>query len=148
MPKEFWAEAIATTVYLSNRAPTRSAWNKTPQEAWNGRKSGISHLRVFGSIAYVHVPDERRSKLDDKSEKIVFIRYDMRSKGYKLYNPSNGKTIISNNVEFDEEGAWEFNYQENDFNFFPSFEEEEQATVEQPIEEPTIPIASPMPTKD
>ena len=95
MPKKFWAEAVATAIYLSNRVPTKSAWNKTPQEAWNERKPGISHLRVFSIIAYFHVPDERRSKLDDKNEKLVYIGYDMTSKGYKLYNPSNGKTIIS-----------------------------------------------------
>ena len=140
MPKEFWAEAVATAVYLSNRAPTRSVWNKTPQEAWNGRKPGISHLRVFGSIAYVHVPDEKRSKLDDKSEKLIFIGYDMSSKGYKLYNPSNGKTIISRGVEFDEEGAWDFESHENDFNFFPGFEEVEQVLEEQQREEPTTPF--------
>ena len=105
MPKEFWAEVVVTSVYLSNRAPTRSVWNKTPQEAWNGRKPRISHFRVFGSIAYVHVPDKKRSKLDDKGKKLVFIGYDMNSKGYKLYNPSNRKTIISRDVEFDEESA-------------------------------------------
>ena len=62
--------------------------HKTLQEAWNERKSGISHLTVFRSIAYVHVPDEKGSKLDDKSEKLVFIGYDMNFKGYKLYNPN------------------------------------------------------------
>lgn len=69
MPKEFWAEAVACAVYLSNLLPSRSVWGKTPQEAWSGRKPNISHLRVFGSIAYVHVPNEKRNKLDDKSEK-------------------------------------------------------------------------------
>ena len=71
----------------------------------------------------------------------------MSSKGYKLYNPSNGKTIISRDIEFDEEGAWDFHSQENDFNFFPDFEEE-QTIVELPIEEPTTLIASPTPTED
>jgi hypothetical protein len=77
-------------------------WGKTPQEAWSGRKPGISHLRVFGSIAHVHVPDERRTKLDDKSESFIFIGYDTYSKGYKLYNPKNGKHVISRDVIFDE----------------------------------------------
>jgi len=42
-------------------------WGKTPQEAWSGRKQGISHLRIFESIAHVHIPDEKIAKLDGKS---------------------------------------------------------------------------------
>ncbi|KAE8676644.1 hypothetical protein F3Y22_tig00111582pilonHSYRG00249 [Hibiscus syriacus] len=98
LPKEFWAEAVACAVYLTNRSPTRSVWGKTPQEAWSGRKPDISHLRTFGSIAHVHVPDERRTKLGDKSESFIFIGYDANSKGYKLYNPNNKKFVISRDV--------------------------------------------------
>ena len=103
MPKEFWAEAVACAVYLSNRSPTRSVWGKTPQEAWSGRKSGISHLKVFGSITYTHVPNETRTKFDDKSEKFIFIGYKSNYKTYKLCYPSIRKTIISQDVKFDEE---------------------------------------------
>jgi len=71
--KDFWAKIVASDVYLSNLSPTRSVWGKTPQEAWSERKLGISHLRVLGSIAYAHVHDEKRSKLDDKSKKLIFI---------------------------------------------------------------------------
>ncbi|KAE8655864.1 hypothetical protein F3Y22_tig00117016pilonHSYRG00207 [Hibiscus syriacus] len=131
LPKEFWAEAIACVVYLTNRSPTRSVWGKTSQEAWSGRKPGISHLRTFGSIAHVHVPDERRMKLDDKSESFIFISYDANSKGYKLYNPNNKKFVISQDVVFNEEGEWDFNSHTYDFNFFPQFEEDEQTMSEQ-----------------
>lgn len=44
-------------------------------------ESPISHLRVFGSVAHVHIADERSTKLDDKSESFVFIGYDSSSKG-------------------------------------------------------------------
>ena len=132
LPKEFWAEAVACAVYISNRSPTKSVLEKTPQEAWSGRKPGVSHLRVFGSIAHAHVPDEKRSKLDDKSEKYIFIGYDANSKGYKLYNPETKKTIISRNVIFDEEGEWDWRSNNEDYNFLLSFEEE---NVEQPREE-------------
>ena len=57
MPIEFWAEAIDCAIYLSNRCPTRSVQEKTPQQAWSRKKPTVSHLRVFGSIAYAHVPD-------------------------------------------------------------------------------------------
>lgn len=61
MPKEFWAEAMACAVYLSNRSPIRSLQKATPQEKWSGWKPTLSHIRVFGIIAYVHVPDEKKS---------------------------------------------------------------------------------------
>ncbi|KAJ4728613.1 Retrovirus-related Pol polyprotein from transposon TNT 1-94 [Melia azedarach] len=124
LPKEFWAEVVSTAVYLSNRSPTRSVWEKTPQEAWCGRKPGISHLRVFGNVAHAHVPDKRRTKLDDKSESFIFIGCDSSSKGYKLYNPNNNKIVMSRDVIFDEEGEWNFGLDVDDFNFFPLFEEE------------------------
>lgn len=125
LPKEFWAEAVACAIYLSNRSPTRSVWGKTPQEAWSGRKPGISHLRVFESVAHVHIPDERRAKLEDKSEKFIFVGYDPNSKGYKLYIPNNKKIVVSRDVVFDEEGQWDFGPDENEYSFFPQFEEEE-----------------------
>lgn len=65
-----WAEVVACMVYLSNWPPTRSVLGKTPEEAWNGRKSGISHLRVIGSIGHAHVPSEKRSNLDNKTKKL------------------------------------------------------------------------------
>ncbi|KAH9782617.1 hypothetical protein KPL71_008982 [Citrus sinensis] len=99
LPKELWAEVVACAIYLSNRSPTRSVWGKTPREAWSGRKPSITHLRVFGSIAHVHVPDESRAKLGDKSEKFIFIGYNNNSKGYKLYNPNNGKIVISRDIK-------------------------------------------------
>jgi transposase InsO family protein len=109
MPKELWAKAVDCAVYLSNRCPTRSVQEKTPQQAWSRKKPTISHLRVFGSIVYVQVLDQERSKLHDKSEKYVFIGYDPSSKGYKLYNPSTKKVIVSRDVEFDEKGIWNWN---------------------------------------
>lgn len=60
--------------------------DQTPQEAWNGMKPSINYSQAFQSIAYGHVAQQERSKLDDPSIKYVFIiGYDSHSKGYKLY---------------------------------------------------------------
>lgn len=124
MPKEFCVEAVACAVYLNNQSPTKKLMQMTPQEAWSGKKPDISHLRVFGSIGYVYVLDETRSKLDDKSEKLVFIGYAKNSKRYKLYNPRNGKIVISRDVEFNEDGSWEWNVpQDENYNFLPLFDD-------------------------
>ena len=143
MPKELWAEAVDCAVYISNRCLTKSIDGKTPQEAWSGRKPNVSHLRVFGSIAYAHVPDQRRSKLDDKSEKLVFIGYDKRSKGYKLYNPITKKIVVSRDVRFNEEEAWNWSKKEDEgSNSTPLFEE-----TNEEVREPVSPPLSPSPTQ-
>jgi hypothetical protein len=45
----------------------------TPKEKFIGKKLDVSHLIVFGCIAYVHIPDVKRSKLDPKAKKYIFI---------------------------------------------------------------------------
>ncbi|GJT59267.1 retrovirus-related pol polyprotein from transposon TNT 1-94 [Tanacetum coccineum] len=131
MPKEFWAEAVDCAVYLLNQYPPKSLDNKTPQEAWNGMKPTVSHLRIFRSIAYVYVPSQRRSKLDDRSKKHVFVGYDKQSKGYKLYNPVTRKVVMSRDVEFDEEESWDWSIEENErYDFLPMIDEEETGEVE------------------
>jgi len=67
LPESFWAEAVNTAVYLHNRRPIKSLEGKTPHQAWNGIKPDLSQLRVFGCDAYLHVPDEQRTKLEVKS---------------------------------------------------------------------------------
>ena len=69
LPEEFWVEAIAYATYLINRTSTKNVNNMTPKEAYSGLKPGVGHLKIFGCIAYVHVPNQRRGKLDHKSKK-------------------------------------------------------------------------------
>eukprot|EP00253_Pinus_taeda_P036673 PITA_36673 len=64
---------METACYLVNRSPSSALEDKTPQEVWTGKKPSLSHMRVFGCDAYVHVPKEKRTKLDSKSKKCIFI---------------------------------------------------------------------------
>ena len=106
LPKSFWAEAVSTAVYLQNRLPTKAVQGMTPIEAWGGIKPSIKHLRVFGSLCYTHVPDVKRSKLDEKAEKGILIGYSSQSKGYKVYNINSEKVFISRDVKVDEDAYW------------------------------------------
>ena len=65
--QEFWALAIDIACYLKNRSPTLALVDKTPYEVWSSQKPSIAHLRVFGCEAFMHVPKEKRSKLDNKA---------------------------------------------------------------------------------
>ena len=106
LPKKFWAEAFRTSVYLLNRLFTKAVQGKTPIEAWSGRKPTAKHLRVFGSICYAHIPPQKRSKLDAKAERGIFLGYDSQAKGYRIFNLSTEKIMISRDVEFDEDASW------------------------------------------
>jgi len=75
LPNYFWAETVATVVYIMNRAPTAVVHGMTPKQKFIGKKPNVSHLRVFSCIAYMHVPKEKRSKLDPKVEKCIFFGY-------------------------------------------------------------------------
>ncbi|GKD19054.1 retrovirus-related pol polyprotein from transposon TNT 1-94, partial [Tanacetum coccineum] len=121
--------------------------NKTPQEAWNGMKPTVSHLRIFGSIAYVHVPSQRRSKLDDRSKKHVFVGYEKQSKGYKLYNPVTRKVVVSRDMEFEEEGSWDWSIEENErHDFLLVIDEEKTGESGDEVQQPKSP--TPTPTQD
>ncbi|CAL2255687.1 unnamed protein product [Prunus armeniaca] len=86
MPLEFSAEAVNTAVYILNRCPTKALDKKTPFEAYSGRKQGLKHLRVFG--------------------------YGSCEKGYRLYNITTGKVIISRDMVFNEDASWDWNAQQ------------------------------------
>lgn len=58
LPKSFWSLAATTAAYLHNRVPNSNTGDKTPQEILLGKKPSVKHLRVFGSWASVHVPQE------------------------------------------------------------------------------------------
>ncbi len=77
LPKYFWAETIAIVVYIMNGTPTSTIHGMTPKEKFTGKKPDVSPLIVFGCIAYVHVLDEKKSKLDPKAEKCIFVGYSL-----------------------------------------------------------------------
>ena len=93
-------------VYVQNRCPNAKLNGQTPHEAWSGKKPCVSHLKIFGSVAYAHVPAQQRTKLEDRSKKLVFIGYDGKTKGYKLFNPVTNKVLVSRDVVIDEENEW------------------------------------------
>ena len=102
LPKSFWAEALATAIYLRNRSPTKPVEGKTPYEAIYGEKPKVENLRVFGCTAYSLIPKDERHKLDFKARKCIFLGYPCNRKGYRLYDQSIRRVIHSRDVRFNE----------------------------------------------
>jgi hypothetical protein len=99
---KYWAEAINCENYIINRTPTKALKNITPEEAWTKIKPNVSHFCVFGSIAWAHIPDEKRKALQPKSEKCIFFGYSEDVKVIYFFNHIVMKFIIRRDVKFDE----------------------------------------------
>ena len=82
-PKFYWAEAVQIAIYIQNRIGGKVS----AHDLYFRRKPNLQHLKVFRSIAYVHVLKEKQRKLDTKPEKCILVRYSDEQKGYKCYNP-------------------------------------------------------------
>ncbi|KAG6491761.1 hypothetical protein ZIOFF_046699 [Zingiber officinale] len=91
MSIRFWGEAVRHAVYLLNRLPTKALGERTPFEAWMGRKSHLAHLRVFGCVAYVKNTAPHLKKLDDRSSPMVYLGVEEGCKAHHLFDPRHGK---------------------------------------------------------
>ena len=64
---------------------------------------------MFGSVAYVHVPEQKKTKLDDRSHKCFLLGVSGESKAYRLYDPVMKKIIVNRDVIFEEDEKWNWN---------------------------------------
>ena len=98
MPKAFWAEAVAHAADIRNRFIAPRCNSKTSYELLTGETPRLDHLRVFGSLAWTHVPKKNRIKLDDRSLRgVVVACYD--NSLYKLWIPSKKRAVLSRHVQ-------------------------------------------------
>ena len=105
MHASFWAEASKTAVYIQNRCPHSFLKNTTPEEVFSRIKPDLSHLRIFKCPVYIHIPKEKRTKLEPSGKRGIFIRYCENSKGYRIYIPGQRSVEISRDVIFEEDSA-------------------------------------------
>ena len=110
LSKRFWAEAVNMACFLINRSPSKAIDCKIPEEVWTGKPVDYSILKIFGCPAYAHVESEQRSKLDSKSKQCIFLGFKKGVKGFKLWDPSSQKVVVSRDVVFDESHIVKSNY--------------------------------------
>jgi transposase InsO family protein len=99
LDKRLWMEIAETVVYLKNRSPT-SAVATTPYELWHGAKPNLSHLRIIGSTAYIHIPKEKRTKLDTHSHKGIMVGYGGGTNQYRVWDLTRKDVVVSRDVVF------------------------------------------------
>lgn len=106
-PQSFWSHALLTAFQLKNFC-IHSSHGKTPYELFMGNKPNVSHLRVFGCVAYAYV-ERGRKKLDAKAKKGMFLGYQSNCNAYTVLVPTdNGSVRIlqTRSVTFDEDNFY------------------------------------------
>ena len=76
---------------------------KTLEEMFSGKKLEVIHLKIFGCPVFIHIPKEKRNKLDPSGKKGIFVGYYEVSKAFRIYIPGQHHIEISRDVTFDED---------------------------------------------
>jgi hypothetical protein len=63
----------------------------------------VSYLKVFGCKAFVHIPQDERSKLDLNTRQCIFLGYGGDRFDYKFFYPITRKVMRSRDVVFVED---------------------------------------------
>ena len=79
---------------MQNHCSHKILGMSTPKEAFSGKKPDISHLRIFGSLVYIHVTKDARKKLEPIAEVGIFVGYTDTPHNYCVYLPDSRKTVV------------------------------------------------------
>ena len=94
-PPSWWEFSVNHAVHLYNRTPVRRLDWRTPHQLLSGKVPDVSHLRVFGCLAWVWIsPEARKSKLSPKAVPMVFLGIPAGVKGYLFMRLSNNSMHI------------------------------------------------------
>jgi hypothetical protein len=100
-PMRFWADAISTAYYISNRIFLRSILHLTPIEFRFGRKPSVSHFRPFGCKCFAP-KRENLDKFESRSFNGILPGYTPHGRSYRVYNFETNTIVESCDVAFDE----------------------------------------------
>jgi hypothetical protein len=98
-PMHFWADAISTTCYISNRIFMCSILNLTPFELRFGCKSSVSHLSPFGCKCFI-LKHGNLDKFESRSSYGILLGYTPHVRSYRVFNLETNIIIESYDVTF------------------------------------------------
>ena len=101
-PETFWDSALehAAQIQLRTALPGRP----TPHELTYGRRPNVATLRIFGCEALSYVEKQKRTKLQPKVERTIYLGMSPNHSNdtYKLLKIQNQEIIYRRNVYFNE----------------------------------------------
>jgi len=105
-PKFSWGEETDIFIYIQNRSPHKSLDNITLEEEFTKKKPSVDHLQIFGYPVYIHIPKDKRKKLDPTNMKGTFVGYSNTLKAYMVYKKEGCQIEVRQDVIFVESIAF------------------------------------------
>ncbi|MBW0488370.1 hypothetical protein O181_028085 [Austropuccinia psidii MF-1] len=100
LPREFWGFAFMWASHIQNLIPNSLTKDTAPVELIFHNKPCYNQMRLFGELAYIHIPHEKRRKLDDREIEGHIVMFLGNSKGWLFYLPSSKSLRTSAWAEF------------------------------------------------
>jgi hypothetical protein len=100
-PRCFWADAISTAYYISNRIFLCLIMYLTSFELRFGCKPSVSHLRPFGRKCFV-LKCGNLDKFESRSFDGILLGYTPHDRSYSVFNLETNTVVESCDVTFDE----------------------------------------------
>ncbi|CAI7830626.1 unnamed protein product, partial [Closterium sp. NIES-53] len=101
LPLRFWPLAIRHATVIKNRVLTHvGGQHWVPMEKWSGKKPLVDMLRVFGCMGLVHVPKEKRDKLQAAAVWAVHLGLARGSKGWLMWDPKSNTIFTTRDAKF------------------------------------------------
>ena len=95
LPSNMWGEALYSACHILNRVPYKN-FEKTPYELWRKREPNLKYLKVWGCLAKVNIPINKKRKIGPKTVDCVFVGYSMHSTTYRFLVVNSEVSEISN----------------------------------------------------
>jgi len=100
---KFWDFALVYATILCNNTPHSSIQNNIPNELFYWKRVNLSKIKVFGCIAYHSNLQDKASRLNENSDKGIFLGIDTFSKSYIIINCRSHYVVSTREATFFEE---------------------------------------------
>jgi Reverse transcriptase (RNA-dependent DNA polymerase) len=145
LPKFLWPLALKHAAYLKERSPAKRLNGKTPYEQRHQRQPDLSHLVVFGSVAYYGSKHAKSEKFASRGSRGRFVGYDSDSTIHIIWIEGTREIRRERNVIIHEDyepydGHKHQDQNQDELNFNPSLmpyiRSSTKSTTERGTEEP------------
>ena len=101
LPSYFWPHALNTSTNLLNILPSKLLGHLTPTHLLYHKFPTYTHLRVFGCLlCFLLISSTKIHKLQPRWSPCIFLGYPSSHCGYKCYDLSSYKIILSRTCPF------------------------------------------------